>query len=45
MERIVEEHKQLEMFDADPTYGDMFPEKFDFIIQGDLQDGDMVEEE
>ena len=28
VERRVEEHRQLEMFDADPTYGDMFPEKF-----------------
>ena len=30
VERLVEEHKQLEMFD--------------FVIQGDLQDGDMTEE-
>jgi len=28
VERLVEEHRQLEMFDADPTYGDMFPKEF-----------------
>ena len=43
VERLVEEHRQLEMFAADPTYGDMFPEKFELIIE-DLQDGDTVEE-
>ena len=30
VERLIEEHRQLEMFD--------------FVIQGDLQDGDMTEE-
>ena len=38
VEQIIEEHRQLEMFDADPTYGGMFANKFD-----DLQDGDMAE--
>ena len=28
VERIIEEHRQLEMFDADPTYGDLFPKEF-----------------
>ena len=39
VERLIEEHRQLEMFDADPTYGGIFPEEFE-----DLQDGDKVEE-
>ena len=39
VERLIEEHRQLEMFDADPTYGGIFPEEFE-----NLQDGDMVEE-
>lgn len=42
VEKIVEEHKQLEMFDADPTYGGMYPESFAKIE--DLQEGDTVEE-